>query len=130
MYRQSALLAGLAGLLAACSGEACETNILEEETSPDGAYVVAIIERACDESAVGTVEGVDHAFVKAVVMHTADEDGYGDDPLANALHIVDGDWPIAIRWIDNGWFVIASDNPPDRLIKWSPSYAGGPIRYE
>jgi hypothetical protein len=117
--------------LAACgSGEPCDTTILDEQVSPDGLYVAAVMQRVCDAAAVGAVAGVDHAFLKAVLMRHADEDGYGDDPLAGALHIVDGDWPLTVRWIDPGWFAISSDNPPDKLIRWSARYEGGIVVYE
>lgn len=122
------LLALLA--LAACGAGPCEDEIFGELPSPDGKYVAALMTRVCDEDSPLTVDGKETIFAKAVLMRPADSDDFGDDPLADAVHIVDGDWPIAIRWISPTWFGIDSDNPPDKLIRWSPSYVGLVIVYE
>ncbi len=116
--------------LAACGAGPCEDEIFDEITSPDGKYAAAIMTRACDEDSPATVDGIETSFAKAVLMREAEADDYGDDPLARAIHIVDGDWPITIRWIDPGWFAISSDNPPDKLIRWTANYVGLIIVYE
>ena len=122
------LLALLA--LAACGAGPCEDEIFGELPSPDGKYVAALMTRECDEGSPMAIDGKETVFAKAVLMRPADADGFGEDPLADAIHIVDGDWPIAIRWINPSWFGINSDNPPDKLIRWSPSYVGLVIVYE
>lgn len=122
------LLALLA--LAACGAGPCEDEIFDELASPDGKYVAALMTRVCDEGSPITIDGKETIFAKAVLMRPADAEDFGEDPLANAIHIVDGDWPIAIRWINPTWFGIDSDNPPDKLIRWSPSYIGLVIVYE
>lgn len=122
------LLALLA--LAACGAGPCEDEIFGELPSPDGMYVAALMTRECDEGSPITIDGKETIFAKAVLMRPADAEDFGDDPLTGAIHIVDGDWPIAIRWINPSWFGIDSDNPPDRLIRWSPSYVGLVIVYE
>ncbi len=116
--------------LAACGAGPCKDRIFDEIPSPDGKYVAALMTRVCDEGHPVTIDGKESIFAKAVLMRTADADDYGDDPLAGAIHIVDGDWPLAIRWVDSKWFAISSDNPPDKLIRWSPSYIGLVIVYE
>jgi hypothetical protein len=122
------LLALLA--LAACGAGPCEDEIFGELPSPDGTYVAALMTRECDEGSPIAIDGRDTLFAKAVLMRSADAEDFGDDPLAGAIHIVDGDWPIAIRWINPSWFGIDSDNPPDKLIRWSPSDVGLVIVYE
>jgi hypothetical protein len=124
-----ALLAALFPL-AACDSEPCEDTILEEVAAPGEPYVAAVMKRQCDDDAVGTVEGAERALVMAVLMRHAEEDSYGENALADALFIVDGDWRISISWIRPGWFQIDADNPPDRLLKWSANYEGGIVLYE
>ena len=116
--------------LAACGGEPCEDTIVEEVTAPDEPWVAAVMTRVCDEDAVGTVEGVEHAFLKAVLMRPITRENYGEDPLEDALFIVKGDWPIEIFWTRTGWFTIDFDGPPDKLLKWSGSYANGMVLYD
>jgi hypothetical protein len=116
--------------LAACGPGPCEDEILEELASPDGRYVAAVMTLTCEDVRPATIEGKEVTFAKAVLMRRADAAGYGDDPMGAALFIVDGDWPIAIRWLEGGWLGINSDGPPEQILKWSANYEGGVVYYE